>query len=379
MKILLDAFPLLAPKSGVGYYTYHLLHALQRRYATQDEFVYFYGRRFTRTIAESPPVLDAAARRTLKRILQDPYRFTQPIKELLFRIGTRFIKPDLYHETNYVLLPFKGPQVVTVFDLSVKRFPETHPAGRVRFFNDYFDRRLPRARHIIAISEFTKRELMEVMGVPADKITVTPLAPPPGFARPSEDKLAKFRAAHELDEPFLLYLGNLEPRKNLIMLVRAYAQFIAYAGSTAPMLVLAGEQTWLSEPLIDEIERLGLRSRVMLPGYVAEADLPCWYAAAQAFLYPSKYEGFGLPVVEAMAVGTPVLAADAASLPEVAGDAAMLLPPDNCDAWAGAMTELTNAASAREVLGRKGIARAAQFSWDRCAEITHAVYEQATQ
>jgi len=379
VKVLVDAFPLLAPKSGVGYYAFHLLSALRRRFGVSDDVVYFYGRRFSRLIADRPPAFDAAVRRTLKRVMTDPYRFTQPFKELLFRIGTRIIKPDLYHETNYVLLPFTGPQVVTVFDLSIKRFPETHPAGRVRFFNKYFDQRLPRANHIIAISEFTKRELIEVMGVEPGKITVTPLAPPPGFARPSAGELAAFRRAQGFDQPFLLYLGNLEPRKNLVMLVRAYASFVARSGPAVPPLVLAGEQTWLSGPLVEEIDRLGLRSRVVLPGYVPEMELPCWYASALAFLYPSKYEGFGLPVIEAMAVGTPVLAADAASLPEVAGDAAILLPPDDEDAWADAMAALVDSASSRDVLSRKGMARAAQFSWDRCAELTHAVYERVVE
>ncbi len=376
MKVLIDAFPLNAPKSGVGYYTYHLLHALRRAYAGEDDFLYFYGRRFSRRIAERPPALDAAARRTLKTLFANPYKLTQPIKEILFRVGARTAKPDVYHETNYVLLPFRGPQVVTVFDLSVKRFPETHPSGRVRFFNKYFDQRLPRADHILAISEFTKQELVEIMGVAPGKITVSPLAPPASFPVPASEEIERFRHKRQLPEDFFLYLGNLEPRKNLVLLLRAYEQLVARHSGSAPALVLAGEPTWLSESIFDEVDSLGLRDHVVLPGYVPEAELPLWYGSALAFVYPSLYEGFGLPLVEAMAVGTPVLAARAASLPEVAGDAAILLPTDDVDAWTNAMDELAQSPEKREFLRERGLARAALYSWEQCAEITHNVYEK---
>ncbi|NLF39802.1 glycosyltransferase family 4 protein [bacterium] len=375
MKILLNAFPLLAPKSGVGYYTYHLLHALRRLYAERDSFVYFYGRRFSTAIAERPPALDAAARRALKSVFDNPYRFTQPVKEFIFRCGAAVVRPDLYHETNYVLMPFRGPRVVTVFDMSVKRFPETHPPARVRFFNAWFDCRLGDADHIITISESAKRDIVEIMGVRPEVVTVTHLAPPPSFARPDEAALAAFRTAKGLEQPFLLYVGNLEPRKNLEMLVRAYAALV-HRKPAAPRLVLAGEPSWLSDPLFAEIDRLGLRDRVLLPGYVPEDELPLWYSTALAFLYPSRYEGFGLPVVEAMACGSPVLCANASSLPEVAGDAAVLLPPDDEEAWTNGMDEIEESVERRVLLRDKGMRRAALFSWDRCAKETHAVYER---
>lgn len=375
MRVLINAFPLLAPKSGVGYYAWHLVRALARRYAGQDEYVYFYGRRFSRELVPRPPALDAAARSLLKSLLKDPYVVTQPIKELFFRWGARRVRADVYHDVNYVLMPYQGPQVVTVFDLSIKRHPETHPATRVRFFNRYFDARLPQATHILAISEFTKRELINVMGVEAERITVTPLAPPEGFARPAAEAVEAFRVRRGLPGEFILYLGNLEPRKNLCMLARAYRR-LRELDAQAPPLVLAGETTWLAEPLLAEIERLGIGAHVLRPGYVPEEELALWYAAATVFVYPSRYEGFGLPVIEAMAAGTPVIAADAASLPEVAGDAARLVAPDDEERWAVAMAELLSAPALRAELAQRGLARAAQYSWQRCAEQTHAVYEQ---
>jgi len=378
MKILINAFPLLAPKSGVGYYAYHVLRALQQYCTQPDQFVYFYGRRFSHAIAARPPALDAAARSLLKSLVRDPYVITQPLKEAFFRLGTRRIKADVYHDLNYILLPYEGPQVVTVFDMSIKRFPETHPATRVRFFNKYFDARLPQASHILAISEFTKRELVNLMGVDAARVTVTPLAPPDGFRRPAPAEIEAFRARRELPGEFILYLGNLEPRKNLTMLVRAYHKLCGRRLSVPP-LVLAGDTTWLAEPLLEELARLRLEGRVIRPGYVPEEELALWYAAATLFVYPSRYEGFGLPVVEAMAAGTPVIAADAASLPEVAGDAACMVPPDDEERWAAVMEELLQAPARRAELAARGLARAAQFSWLRCAEQTRAVYDHVVR
>ena len=374
MKILLDAFPLNAPKSGVGYYTYHLLKALSKIYQNEDEFIYFYGRRFSKNIIDRPATVDAATRKTLKALFRDPYRITQPIKELIFKFGAKRINPDIYHDTNYVLLPYSGRQVVTVFDMSIKRFPETHPAGRVKFFNEYFDKRIPKADHILSISEFTKNELIEIMGISPDKITVTPLAQPENFYRPSFRQIQKFKKDNQLPDNYFLYLGNIEPRKNLITLIQAFKHFSDSNHNIK--LILAGSQTWLSETVIQEIKNLNLENSVFMPGYVNEKDLPLWYASALAFVYPSKYEGFGLPVIEAMATGTPVITSNVSSLPEVAGDAAILIPPDDIDSWASSMSAIANPSKMREKLISSGLARAETFSWEKCARMTHDVYEK---
>ncbi len=373
VKILLDAFPLNAPKSGVGYYTYHLLKALSNLYKSEDEFIYFYGRRFSNEIIERPATVDAATRKTLKALFRDPYRITQPIKELIFKIGAKKINPDIYHDTNYVLLPYSGPQVVTVFDMSIKRFPETHPAGRVKFFNEYFDKRIPNANQILSISEFTKNELVEIMGISPDKITVTPLAQPENFYAPSNSQIEEFKKEHRLPDKFFLYLGNIEPRKNLITLIQAFKNFSNSNHNVK--LILAGSQTWLSEPVIQEIKKLNLENSVFLPGYVNENDLPLWYASSLAFVYPSKYEGFGLPVIESMAAGSPVITSNVSSIPEVAGDAAILIPPDDIDGWASAMSAIVNSPEMRERLINSGLSRAKLFSWEKCAKMTHEVYE----
>jgi glycosyltransferase involved in cell wall biosynthesis len=260
--------------------------------------------------------------------------------------------------------------------MSIARFPATHPRGRVQFFNAYFRRRLPRAHHILAISEFTKRELCALLDVAPERVTVTPLAAPAGLQRAPDDALRMFVQQRGLPAQFFLYVGNLEPRKNLSMLVRAYAAMVRRHGPHAPALVLAGEATWLTDDLHATIAASGVRERIILPGYVPEAELALWYSAATALVYPSRYEGFGLPVLEAMACATPVLAADAASLPEVAGNAARLVAPDDVDGWSRALEELWQDAAQRRAWAVAGVQRAAQFSWARCAQQTHAVYER---
>lgn len=373
MKILIDAFPLLAPKSGVGYYTWFLLNALEEIYKSEHAFSYFYGRRFSKEIVARPPTVDALARKTLKRFLKNPYVITQPIKELVFKLGCKKIRPDIYHSTNYVLLPFNGPQVVTVFDMSIARFPETHPAVRVNYFNKYFYKRLPAADKIISISEFTKREMIELMGIDEARIIVTPLAPPLNFCIPEGTVLKNFQK--KVPDDFFLYLGNLEPRKNLLMLLEAYKKFADESNHSIPKLVLAGEASWLSQPIFDKVQALNLDKEVIFPGYVAESDLANWYASARAFLYPSKYEGFGLPVIEAMAMGTPVIASNAASIPEVTGDVATLIHPDDTQQWAQAMAMIVKPDFDTKTMVAGGILRAAKFSWINCAKQTFDVYK----
>lgn len=375
IKLLIDAFPLLAPKSGVGYYSWHLLNALQKHHSHEYDFTYFYGRRFSKNILPRPTTFDTAARATLKKYFPDPYRLTQPIKEFVFKRGVRKYKPHLYHQLNYVLLPFDGPQVVTVFDLSIARFPELHPSARVHFFNDYFYDRLKNATRIIVISEFTKRELIDIAGVPEDIIDVIYLAAPANFTRPTQNDIDAFCARQNLDNGYILYLGNLEPRKNLVTLLKAYADLRQKMSGTPP-LVLAGEPTWLSESIFDTISSLALDEYVVVPGYVPEKDLPLWYAGATVFTYPSRYEGFGLPIIEAMAVGTPAIAARAGSLPEIAHDAAVLVDPDDPDEWSNALHDFLNSHDMCSAYAQKGYERAAQFSWEKCAHDTVTVYKE---
>lgn len=367
MRVLFDAFPLLAPKSGVGYYTLNLLKAMSREYPG-DEHVYFYGRRFSGEILNDAPGFDAGLRKVLKKCFPKPYRITQPIKEMFFKLGAGKQKADIYHELNYVPLPYVGPQVVTVFDMSLIRYPETHPKDRRSYFESYFKKRLKNASHFITISDFSKKELTELYDVPPEKVTTIYLGGLE-FIEPNPDFTEK------LPDQYFLYLGNLEPRKNIPMLLRAYAA-AKKSEKDLPKLILAGSPTWLSDEIFKTIRELDLSDSVIAKGYVPLADLPHYYKNALAFLFPSKYEGFGLPVLEAMGEGTPVIVSDSSSLPEVVGDSGILLPCDEETLWTKALLDLFHDGELRAELSKKALERSKLFSWSRCAKETRAVYEK---
>ncbi|MCX7707335.1 MAG: glycosyltransferase family 4 protein, partial [Anaerolineae bacterium] len=186
--------------------------------------------------------------------------------------------------------------------------------------------------------------------------------------------VAAFRRARGLPDRFILFLGTLEPRKNLGALLRAYAAVRTRSGEGTPKLVIAGGKGWFYERILTEVDVLGLGDDVIFPGYVAADELPWWYRAAELFVYPSRFEGFGLPVLEAMACGTPVITTTSSSLPEVAGDAAILVDPDDVSALSDAMERLLADPDLRSALRAAGLQRAARFSWKRTAAETARVH-----
>ncbi len=265
--------------------------------------------------------------------------------------------------------------VVTVYDLSFLRFPGRLSRARRLYLQGMTALTCARARRVLAISQSTADDLTALLGVPAGKIDVTPLGYDRAAFRPRlEAEKAHFRRKHDLPERFWLYIGTLEPRKNLGLLIQAYARL--KPAERLP-LILGGGSGWRAERVLREIEKRRLGDSVKHIGFVPPADLPLWYNCADAFVYPSLYEGFGLPVLEAMACGAPVLTSDASSLPEVAGRAGLCLPPDDADAWSGALRAARQDEAWREAAGAKGLERARKFSWTRTADLTLASYRRA--
>ncbi len=285
---------------------------------------------------------------------------------------------DLYHALAFVaplLLP--KPMVVTVYDLSFLRFPERLSPRRRLYLRTMTALTCARARRILAISQSTADDLVNLLAVSAEKIDVTPLGYDQTVFRPlpSAD-IEQFRQRQQLPERFWLYVGTLEPRKNLLMLLRAYQQLPA--GERLP-LVLGGGIGWRGEQVLAAIERMELGDTVKHIGFIPPADLPLWYNCAEAFLYPSLFEGFGLPVLEAMACGTPVLTSNVSSLPEVLGKAGLCLPPDDTERWATALKDTKRREDWRQAARQRSLQRAQRFSWSRCAELTLASYRKALQ
>lgn len=281
---------------------------------------------------------------------------------------------DLFHAPDFALPPLRrAPGVVTVHDLSFLAYP----AGAVPALRRWLGRAVPesvaRAARVLADSEHSRRDLERLLGVDPARVTVLYPGVDARF-RPLSDgaELAAVRARHALPEHFILGLGTLEPRKNFDGLIRAFDRL-------APMrpelqLVIAGGPGWLAEPIHAARAASSAADRVRMIGFVPDADLPALYSLAEVFAFPSHYEGFGLPLLEAMACGTPVVAADNSSLPEVAGDAALLVPAEDGAALAAAIARFLDDPGLRAERVARGRARAAGFSWQAAAQRLDAVY-----
>jgi glycosyltransferase involved in cell wall biosynthesis len=279
----------------------------------------------------------------------------------------------LLHGVHYELpLRRRLPQVVTVHDLTLVTHPEWHERSKVLYFQGALNRALRVATRVLCVSATTARDLTDVLGVDSGQIDVTPLGTD---LSPADDaEVARVRERLGLTGPYVLGLGTIEPRKNLPALVAAFASL---AGEIPHDLVLAGLRGWGAGPLDEAVSASGVADRIRLAGYVPEDEKAALFRGADAFAYPSRYEGFGLPVLEAMACGTPVVTTTGGSLPEVAGDAAELVPPGDPDALAAALRKLLGDPAAREDLVCRGRARAAEATWERCAELTAQAYAKA--
>lgn len=283
---------------------------------------------------------------------------------------------DLYHALAFVApLVLTAPMVVTVYDLSFMRFPKRLSTARRLYLQNMTALTCARARRILAISQSTADDLTALLGVPASKIDVTPLGYDKAAFRPHQlAEREHFRRKQKLPERFWLYVGTLEPRKNLRMLLRAYASL---PRDDRLPLFLGGGLGWRGQHVLAAIERLGLSDSVKHIGFIPSADLPLWYNCAEAFLFPSVFEGFGLPVLEAMACGAPVLTSNVSSLPEVAGRAAKCLPPDDEARWGAELKALKDNDDWREMARTTGLERAKLFSWARTANLTLDSYRMA--
>ena len=282
---------------------------------------------------------------------------------------------DLYHALAFVApVILTAPMVVTVYDLSFLRFPARLSAARRLYLRSMTGLTCARARRVLAISQSTADDLVALLGVPASKIDVTPLGYDRERFRVLElAELERLRLKQKLPERFWLYVGTLEPRKNLSLLLRAYERL---SPAERLPLVLGGGIGWQGQDVLADIERLGLRDSVKHVGFIPASDLPLWYNCAEAFLYPSVFEGFGLPVLEAMACGTPVVTSDASSLPEVAGKAGKRLPPNDVDRWTYELKDVKFNESWRNSARSRGLERAKLFSWARTAELTLGTYRK---
>jgi glycosyltransferase involved in cell wall biosynthesis len=284
---------------------------------------------------------------------------------------------DVFHSPDYVLPPLRrGRKVVTIHDLSFLRCPEGAEPSLRQYLSRAVPRAVERADLVLADSENTMQDIIELLGAAPGKVKVLYPGVDERF-RPLEEEglLRRVREEYGLPFPFILSLGVLEPRKNLILLLDAYAALKA-GGDLSHKLVIAGGKGWLYEGLFRRVQELSLEREVVFPGFVADEDLPALYNLAEVFVFPSLYEGFGLPPLEAMACGTPVVTSDSSSLPEVVGEAGLMVSSGDGEALAQAMRRALDDSALRVDLAKKGLHQARKFTWQTATQRLLTIYER---
>jgi len=376
MRIGLDGLPLTSPKSGVGHYTYELARALAViEPATSFELTYpsTYPS-ITLTAAD-----DSRQRPANLKVERVP---VGPLGRHWWSIGLpQYIRREqlqLFHGTNYdVPLRRHCATVLTVHDLSLFLHPETHPQRSVNRAR----RRLPlmtrTADAIIVPTESIRGEVCEHLKVSPEKVFAIPEAARASFRPIDLNQTADIRRRLGVRENFLLAVGTIEPRKNLGLLINAFEELARAQPDNDLQLIIAGGHGWLSGPLFEALEKSPVRKHILLTDYLHDDDLRGLYASCRAFVYPSIYEGFGLPPLEAMACGAPVIASRIPTLIETLGSAAQFFDPQNSEQLAEAIIEVTTNQDLRERLKAAGLQQAENFSWERTARLTLEVYEVA--
>ena len=378
IRVAFNATPLLSPVTGIGNYIVELGAALAE---IEDIDAYsFYRFRWRH---ESPSIAVAGAHSASRSVIARlrrwvPFRgaLRHAARYLGFAGGLRRFKIDLYHEQNYVPLSYEVPVVITIHDLSWIRYPEAHPADRVRWLARGLPKAVDRASRILVDSDFVRGEVLATFGVDTARVHTAHLGVARDFhPRDASQTARSLRPLGLTHGSYLLTVGTIEPRKNLAHMLEAYALLPVAVRERFP-LVIAGARGWHSSGMVTRLRRM-TDGQVRFLGQVDHTLLRDLYAGAALFAFSSLYEGFGLPPLEAMASGAPVIVSDRASLPEVVGDAGELMDPMDPEQTAQKLLALLEDPKVRLELARRGLQRASRFTWASCAQLTHAVYRLA--
>ena len=377
MRVILNVDAIQPPLTGIGHYALQLARGLRQHPAVSDTRFFSAYRWLTdpeQALQANQALTYARNRVPFKTLALHLYNFA---RSQWFRWQTRDLRDSVLHTPNYVLMPFPGASVTTVHDLSYIHTPQHHPRERIAFMERQMPRTLAQATLIITDSEFIRQEVIEWLGVAPTRVRTVPLGVEAQFHSRAPAELAPILNRYRLaDIPYLLVVATLEPRKNLLRLLEAYSRLPESLQQRHP-LAIAGGSGWLTEELERRLAPLDRRGHIRRLGYIPQDDLPLSYAGAWAFVFPSIYEGFGLPVLEAMSSGIPVLTSNCSSLPEVAGDAALLVNPEDVEAITVGLERLLTDQEWRTVAIQRGLQQAGRFSWERCVEETVAVYREA--
>ena len=377
MKVILNVDAITGPLTGIGNYAMQLACGLPKN-SIIEEFKLYSSHRWIKDADHALKANQSLASLRKNIPLKGPaLKLYTWQKNLWFKNKSKpFDKDFILHSPNYLLLPFDGPSVTTIHDLSFLRYPETHPKERVELLEKQLPKSIEQADAIITDSYYIKAEVQQMLGVDSEKIHVVPLGVSKDYkpyeCRVTEPILRKYQLN---DMKYLLSVATLEPRKNLNSLIDAYL-LLPKKVRQEYKLVIAGARGWLSKNLQQRIEMLVNRGDVISLGYIDSEDLPYIYAGAKGFVLPSLYEGFGLPILEAMAAGTPVLTSTSSSLPEVADGAAILTNANDIEDIARGMVKLIEDDLWRATAIEKGLNRACKYTWQACVNKTIEVYQK---
>lgn len=367
MRVCIDVSAAVHRRAGLGRYAQELIAALVDQRA--HDYTAFYHQRGQ---AELLPPIDRLPRLTTALNVR-PWRLRTALAHFTgLSMDGLFPDIDVFHATEHLLPRLRSVRsVFTLHDLIFQFDPGSHKPLNTAFLKTMMPRFLRAADAIIAVSECSRRDAVRIYRLPPDKIRVIYEGVDPRFRPITDlDSLSAIREKYRLPDRFLLHVGTIEPRKNLPLLFEVIRALDA-------TLVVTGKTGWLTEPIFTRLDESGMRDRVRFTGFAPDDDLPALISAATALVMPSRYEGFGLPVLEAMACGTPVVASNTSSLPEVGGDAALYASPDEPAAWVEALRRVLSDEALRASLRDKGLRRAANFRWDIAAQQTAEVYREA--
>lgn len=370
MRVGIDATALPAQPGGAGIYTIQLIRALKSLNESIDLVVFahdFGADLINTTETDSFQFVRIPRKSPARRLIWEQTVFSRQVRNSGI---------DLLHSLHYTRpRSLSCASVVTYHDMTFFLYPQYHTLFKRYFFSRAIRYSARKADAIIAVSNNTRRDAIRLLGLPENKITAIPLGVSSEYRVISdEEHLEKIRNKYKLPQEFILYVGVVEPRKNVTLLLCAFSKLLRE--DLDQKLVIAGQLGWMYENVFEQAEKLGIEDQVIFPGYIPSGDLPGLYNLASIFVYPSIYEGFGLPPLEAMACGIPTITTRISSMPENVGEAALLVPPQDEEALAGAIRSLINDPQRQQQLSKMGVQRASTFTWEDTARATAGIYQQ---
>lgn len=377
-----DASPLSGIQAGVYQYVNNVLQNLSKTSERLNIDLFMGNKWVSGQNLTSSPEYTSPGMRIITRI-SDLFgegfklirkRLNYQNQQRIFNQGLSIYKPDIVHFTQNYFFTGNIPSVYTFYDLSCIRFPETHPKSRVIWYEKQVPLALDNATHIIAISEFSKQELVSFYGVPQEKVSVVPCGVSADFHPLTESEASRTIDKYQLkSKRYLLSIGTLEPRKNLDSIIHAYSALPDNIRKKYK-LVIIGAKGWHQDKFTSKHGSLIHSGNLVIPGFVPQADMPALISGAKLSLYPSVYEGFGLPVLESMACGTPVIASNTSAIPEILVNEEVLITPRDIDSWTQCIIRIINDDELESTLSRSGLERSRQFSWSKGAEKMMTLY-----